>query len=87
MKQNISRAHLLLKLHLILQSCTIKCDTPFSFIFLIFFSLYIFKMYSYDLKIRVVNTYIKFKRSRKVATMFQVHHSTVCRWIKCIIRM
>ena len=41
-------------------------------------------MYSYDLKIRVVNAYIKFKSSRKVAKLFEVHHSTVCRWIKCI---
>ena len=43
-------------------------------------------MYSYDLKIRVVNAYIKFKSSRKVAKLFEVHHSTVCRWIKCMLK-
>ena len=43
-------------------------------------------MYSYDLKIHVVNAYIKFKSSRKVAKLFEVHHSTVCRWIKCMLK-
>ena len=41
-------------------------------------------MYSCDLKIRAVNAYIKFRSSRKVAKLFEAHHSTVCRWIKCI---
>jgi transposase len=40
-----------------------------------------FRMYSCDLRIRVINTYKRLRSSRKVSLLFQIHHSTVCRWV------
>jgi transposase len=41
-------------------------------------------MYSLDFRICAINNYLKFKSSRKVAKIMNIHYSTVCRWIKCL---
>jgi len=41
-------------------------------------------MYSIDFRKQVLRTYLHYKSSRNVASFYQIHHSTVCRWVKRI---
>lgn len=41
-------------------------------------------MYSIDFRKQVLHSYSQHKSSRKVASFYRIHHSTLCRWVKRI---
>lgn len=41
-------------------------------------------MYSIDLRVSAIRLYKSLRSSRKVSKLLGMHHTTICRWIKCL---